>query len=501
VAALGLGLIAVVMCAAHVGRGGFYYDDWGVLALGRFPAPSGLLHGLWLDYGQRPGQVVYYAALDEVLGLNPALRLALAAAMVLIEATCLYALLRRVGLVSGHAFAIAALVLVFPFSDSTWLWGIVSLNSLVIAASLVGVILALRAFASSGRHALALHAASLSLYTVGVLSYEVFAAAVPLAGLLYVRAVAFRRARARWALDVVAVCAALVVARTLLPIDVATPSRTQSLAGMLAHIGLIVRQGARLSGAAALPIAGISPWFGAGLLAAVLALAALRQRRSSAGGRRSEDARWLVIAGAGVVLAIAAWSVYVPASDHYGPSALGTVNRINAGAAIGVSLLIYSCLVLLAGMIATTLRLPGRAAAGAVAAGALALGAAYLTRTASDARAWDTAAADQRQLLASLHAALRRPGPGALVYAFNATVDLTSAMRLSFSSRGLVGVPLGEAAQLTCGPAGPLADGVAGAYRSSYLVDVGARWAVRLTSRAQCEAQDRSRLKRHSPQR
>jgi hypothetical protein len=501
------------MCAAHVSHGGFYYDDWGVLALGRFPSPGGLLHGLWLDYGQRPGQVIYYAALDEALGLHAALRLALAAAMVLIEATCLYALLRRLGLAFGHAFTISALVLVFPFSDSTWLWGILSLNSLVIAASLGGIILALRALESSGCRSLALHAVSLSLYTLGVLSYEVFAAAVPLAGLLYVRAVGFRRARARWALDVVAVCAALVVARTLLPVDVATPSRTQSLAGMAAHVGLIARQGARLAGAAALPIGGISPWFGAGLLAAVLTLGALRQRRLSAAGRRCEDGRWLVIAGAGVVLALAAWSVYVPASDHYAPSALGTVNRINAGAAIGVALLIYACLVLLGRLLATTLRLPRPAAAAAVAAGALVLGGAYLNRTASDARAWDSAAADQRQLLANLHAAVPRPGPRAVLFAFNAaesvgpgvpvlntTLDLTSAIRLSFSSRGLVGVPLGATAKLACAPAGPLADGVAGAYGSSYLVDVAARRAVRLTDRAQCELQGRSGSERHSPE-
>src|SRR5262249_31211843 len=108
-AALGLGLITIVMCAAHVSHGGFYYDDGGVLALGRFPASGGLLHGLWLDYGQRPGQVLYYAALDEALGLHAALRLALAAAMVLIEAICLYALLRRLGLAARHAFAISVL--------------------------------------------------------------------------------------------------------------------------------------------------------------------------------------------------------------------------------------------------------------------------------------------------------------------------------------------------------------------------------------------------------
>jgi hypothetical protein len=510
-ASLGLGLITAVMCAAHVSHGGFYYDDWGVLALGRFPAPGGLLHGLWLYYGQRPGQVLYYAALDEALGLHAALRLVLAAAMVLIESTCLYALLRRLGLAAGHAFAIAALALTFPFSDSTWLWGILSLTSLVIAATLVGTILALRALESPSRRALAPHAVSLSLYTVGVLSYEVFAAAIPLAGLLYVRAVGLRRARARWALDVLVVCSALVAARTLLPIDVATPSRTQPLAGIAAHADLIAREGARLAGAAALPITGVSPWFGAGLLAAVLVLAALRQRHRSA-GRGSEDGRWLVIAGAGVVLALAAWSVYVPAPDHYAPGAVGTVNRINAGAGIGVAVLVYSCLVLLARMLAATLRLPGAAAGAAIAAGALVLGAAYLNRTASDARAWDAAAADQRKLLASLHAALPRPGPRAVVYAFNAAesvgpgvpvlntaLDLTSAIRLSFSSGGLVGVPLGAAAKLRCGPAGPLADGTAGAYGDSYLVDIGARRAFRLTGHAQCELRDRSRPELHLP--
>jgi hypothetical protein len=186
---------------------------------------------------------------------------------------------------------------------------------------------------------------------------------------------------------------------------------------------------------------------------------------------------------------------------------MGTVNRINAGAAIGVALLIYSCLVLLARMLATTLRLPGRVAVAAVSAGVLVLGAAYLNRTASDARAWDAAAADQRQLLANLHAALPRPGPRAVVYALgapesvgpgvpvlNTTLDLTSAIRLSFSSRGLFGVPLGGASKLACGRAGPLADGVAGAYGSSYLVDLGARRAVRLTGRAECELRDRSAL-------
>ena len=423
--------------------------------------------------------------------------------MALLQATCLYALLRRLGLAARHAGSIAALSLTFPFSDSVWLWGILSLTSLAIAASLLGLILALRGLESSGWRALALHAASLALYVVSILSYEVFAVAGSLAGLLYVRAVGFRRARARWALDVLAIGAALAVARTVLPIDVATPSQMQSLAGMAAHVGLIARDGVRLAGVAAVPISGVSPWVGAGLLAGVLAVAAtLRSRLSAGNPARAELGRWLAIAGVGAAVAAAAWMVYVPAPDHYSPSAAGTVNRVNAAAAIGIAVLVYSSLVLLAGLLTRLLRLPS-ASAGLIAATAtVTLGACYLEQTATDARAWDAAAADQRRLLADLHAVLPRPGRSSTLFVFdapqtigpgipvlNTTLDLTSAVRISYASPALVGVPLNAGATVECGPRGPLAGGVNGAYRDSYLVDIGARRAVLLADRRQCAAQ------------
>ncbi|MFI4985559.1 MAG: hypothetical protein ACHQAV_06205 [Solirubrobacterales bacterium] len=498
-----LGLITIAMCAAHIRSGGFYYDDWSVLELGRFPPPGGLLHDLWLYYGQRPGQVLYYDTLDRALGLHASLRLALAAAMVLIEATCLYLLLRRLGLGARDGLAIAALSLTFPFSDSVWLWGILSLTSLAIAASLLGVILALRALESSGPRALALHTASLLLYAFGILSYEVFAVAGCLVGLLYVRAVGLRRARARWALDVVTIATTLALARAVLPIDIATPSRTQSLAGMVAHLGLIARSGARLAGASALPLGEVSPWIGAGLLAAVLAAAAaLRGRLASSDALRAQLGGWLAVAGAGAVLAVAAWSVYVPAPAHYSPTAAGTVNRMNALAAIGIVIAVYSCLLLLVSMVGRLLRFPRAAVAPAAAALAVALGAAYLRQTAADARAWDAAAADQHRLLADLHAALPRLAPTTIVYAFdapstvgpgipvlNTTLDLTSAIRIAYSSPKLVGVPVVRAASVACGRRGPLAGGVGGSYGSSYLVDVGARQAIRLSGREQCADQ------------
>jgi hypothetical protein len=495
-----LGVITIVMCAAHIRSGGFYYDDWSVLELGRFPPPGGLLHDLWLYYGQRPGQVLYYDTLDRALGLHASLRLALAAAMVLVEATLLFVLLRRLGLAARDGLAIAALSLTFPFSDSVWLWGILSLTSLAIAASLLGVILALRALESTRWRALALHAASLLLYAVGILSYEVFAVAGCLVGLLYVRAVGFRRARVRWALDVVTIATTLVLARAVLPIDIATPSRAQSLAGMVAHVGQIGRAGAQLTGAAALPFGGVSSWIGAGLLAAVLAAAvALRGRLHRGDALRAQLGGWLAIAGAGMVLAVAAWTVYVPAPAHYSPTASGTVNRMNALAAIGIVIAVYSCLVLLASMVGRLLRFPRAAVALAAASAAIVLGAAYLRQTAADARAWDAAAADQRRLLADLRAALPRLAPTTIVYAFdaptvvgpgipvlNTTLDLSSAIRIAYSSPSLIGVPVARSASVACGRRGPLGGGVGGSYGSSYLVDIGARLAVRLRSRDQC---------------
>jgi hypothetical protein len=501
--AVGFGLLALLICATHVRRGGFYYDDWSLVALGRFPGAGGLLHSLWLDYGQRPGQVLYYAALDETFGAAAGPRLALAGAMVVLQATCLYALLRRLALRARDAAVIAALALTFPFSDSVWLWGVLSLTSLAISAALLGVILALRALQSTGRRAAVAHAASLALYVASILSYEAFAVAGCLAGLLYAHVVGLRRARLRWALDVLVIGVTLAFARLALPTDVATPSHTQSLAGMIHHAGLIVARGARLIGAAALPVTGVSPWIGAGAIASVLVAGAVVWLRLPRGDvARGELGRWLALAGAGTVTALAAWAVYVPASDHYLPGLAGTVNRMNAGAAIGIAVLLYSCVVLSTRVLVRLTRLPASAAGLLVGAAALALGAGYVARSLADARSWDAAAADQRRELADMHRALPSLQPASTVYVFGApaavgpgipvlatTLDLTSAMRVSYSDPRLVGVPIGASATIACGPRGPLVAGVGASYGDAYVLDVAKLKAVRLLDRGQCVAE------------
>jgi hypothetical protein len=504
--AVGLGLLALLMCSVHIRNGGFYYDDWSLIALGRFPGPGGLLHSLWLDYGQRPGQVLYYAALDSAFGSAASPRLALAAAMIVLQATCLYLLLRNLSVRARDAAAIAALALTFPFSDSLWLWGVLSLTSLAISAALAGLVLALRALRSSGPRAIALHAASLALYVASILSYEAFAVAGCLAGLLYSHVVGLRRARVRWAVDVLVIGVTLAFARVALPIDVATPSRTQSLGGMVQHAALIVARGARIAGAAVLPVAGVSPWIGAGALLAVLAAAFVaRQRLPDRDGTRAQLGLWLAIAGAGALAALAAWAVYVPASDHYAPTAAGTVNRMNAAAAIGIAVLVYACIVLGARMLTRVAHLTASAAPAAAAAVALALATGYVARSLADARPWDAAAADQRRLLADMHLALPSLQPASTVYVLGApsavgpgipvlgtTLDLTSAMRISYSDPQLTGVPIGAFAGIACGLRGPLAAGVRASYRDAYLLDVAKRRAIRLLDRRQCIAAARA---------
>jgi hypothetical protein len=497
-----LSLIGAALCATHVAHGGLYYDDWSVAALGR-SAPRGLLHGLWLFYGQRPGQVLYYAGLDNVFGAAAAPRLALAGAAAVLEASVFYALLRRLGFRARDSLACAALALAFPFSDSLWLWGILSLASLAIAAWLGGVILALRALEQRGFRSLALHGTSLALYAAGILSYEVCAVAGCLAGLLYVRAVGFAKARVRWAADVVVIASATLLPRALLPVDIATPSRTQSLAGTAGHALQIARAGARLAGQALLPLSAVSAWAGTLAIAAALAASLLVRRARGARGVSGADAlgRWLTRACAGVALAVAGWAVYAPATDHYLPTASGPLNRVNALAALGLALLIYSALALFGQLAGGLLR--RRAAAAALVAPllALALGGGYLYRSATDARAWDRAAREQRAVLADLRAALARPPADAVIFALHVPddvapgvpvlgteLDLTSAARLAYHSPRLWAVPLTRSTQLHCGSRGPTAAGVRGTFGASYLLDVPTRSALALTNRARCAA-------------
>ncbi|HEY7892029.1 MAG TPA: hypothetical protein VIC05_07455 [Solirubrobacteraceae bacterium] len=488
-----LSMLAALAFAGHVSHGGFYYDDWGVLSVVRFPPPhASALHGLRLLYGRRPGQVLWYAALDGLLGFHAHLQLALAAALMTVEAICLFALLRRLGMQRLAAGAISVLVLLFPFSDSLWLWSILTTNTLTTALYLVGIVLALRALRTAGWRGLVLHAVSLSLYLVGIFTYgESFAALGCLVGLLYVYmarhetaagADATRRAMVRWALDVGAIAASLLVTRTALPKDIVTPYPRLSLHHMWLQAGDLLSGAARILAAAAEPFGAPAPLLVLGVLAALLLL-------------RARDRRWIAVALAGLLVAIAAWAVYVPADYIYSPTSPGTGNRVNGLAAIGVVVFLYAAAMLI------TRR--GRLAVLVV----IALAAGYAHRIAHDARTWNHAAQLQAQVLTTIRAHVRRAprssgflvsdwpqsaGEGVPVY--GEPYYLSSALKWAFADRTLAGAQIDSSTLLSCGTHGvrashlPYAPPLLASYGRAYLVDVRADRVLAITSRARCQA-------------
>ena len=491
-----LGLVVLgglAVFAGHILHGGFYYDDWGVLSVVRFPSVhGGALHGLWALYGRRPGQVAWYAALDGTLGFHAHLQLALAALLMIGEAVCLFMLLGRLGMQRPAAGAIAALVLLFPFSDSLWLWSILTTNTLTTALYLIGIMLALRALRMPGWRGIALHSISLALYLVGIFTYgESFAVLGCLVGLLYVysarreapgpaRAIALRGARLRWAFDVIAIFASLIFTRVILPKDIVTPYPRLSPHHMWLQAGDIVSGGAKVIASAA------EPFGGPAALLVLVALAALLLARA-------RDRRWLAVAVSGMLVAVAAWAVYVPADYIYSPASPGTGNRVNGLAAIGIAIFLY----------ATAMLIVRRTWIALLIAAVLAAG--YVHRIAADARTWNRAAQAEAQFLTTIKQSVPHPPKGASFFVadwphsaapgvpvYGEPYYLSSALKWAFADRTLSGAQLDSSTRLSCGARHvtashlPYASPLVAAYGRAYLVDVRADGVIDLKRPRQC---------------
>jgi hypothetical protein len=517
-AGLGLSVLALATFIGHIRHGGFYFDDWGVLSIVRFPAHNvhSALSALWPYYSKRPGEVAWYSLVDSTLGFHASLQLILAGLMLTVEVVCVFAVMRMLGLATLHAVLICALVLIFPFSDSQWLWAIMSMATLASALGLLGAILAVKALESDGRRAIALHTVSLALYVVSILSYEVFAVIGCFAGAFYAYRVGLRRARVRWAVDVVVILGTLGAAKLLLPRDLATPVRaTQSLSGLVHHATLIVRQGARIFSSAAIPVGAPDYRIVVGVLALLFATAAATWWLApSSDPMRPVLGRWLTIGLLGLGVAAAAWAIYLPAIDYDSPGAQGTGNRVNGLAGVGIVVFLYACAVLLAAMlwrVATraraATRMPGQGALAALAvAGTLLLGAGYLHRTSRDTRTWNRAIAEQGQMLGTIRQLLPSLAPQRItlytfhhptavsswVAVFRYPWDLSGALKNEYGFRGIAGVPVSRGTRFACGPGGfyPTNNGYhrgnGALYGQAYFIDVGGRRAVPVTDRASC---------------
>jgi hypothetical protein len=489
---------------SHVLAGGFYTDDWSNASASLLQAGGDLGHLLdyyWELSGYRPATVLYVPLTFKLLGVHTGWHLAWLVTCAALLSTAFFALLRELGLPRGHAIAIASLLLLLPASDSSRLWTILSFSSLAISCWLVGVIVAIRAFQATGRRALLLHAASLGLYALALLGYEVSIAAMAISALLYALRVPWRRALRRLPFDV-AVCLFVYFVFT----SAATPHEIQ-WAALDDRLRLFWDDGRQVIVDSILPFGAwqgpLVSWLVIALLLAGVAVWRLLPAHDAA---RRQLGLGLLVTLAGVIATAAAWAVFVPAEGFYRPLIEGQGNRTNIFAGLGIVTTVYGTL-----LVAATLAFRGlprwrTLSAATVAALTVAILAGYLVELTDDKRIWDRAAAHQQDVLAGIYTLTPQDMPaGTTLYSFNTAVaeagdipifavpwDLSGALRLRYDEWDIQAYPMREPATVECRadaivPVGGFdPNAPSGSYGKTWFVDVTTRRAELVDSRSDC---------------
>ena len=523
--------LAFAVFGRHVARGGLSFDDW-TLAYdvrhslgvnGFFGTFNHLFAGYTLSGNSagRPIEAAYNLGLYGLLGHHAALHLSAAVVLAALVALLFYIVLRGLHLGRLHAGAMAALVLLFPASDSTVFWTTGSIAHSAVALYLLGAICGLRGLRTEGRAAIGFHGLAITFCLASILQYQIAAPFVLLSFVLYrLSGATWRRSLVPWAAE-----AALAVS-ALLYVETHLPRRVGSLSADLQHARDIAGGARRLlaslgvqDGAQPLPTV---------VLLAVLIVAAATALRLPAGDVvRVQLRRWLIIAGIGLGAIGAAYSVFVPGDFYYRPLARGIGNRVNAAAAIGFVVVIYSVVVLMALVAVRPFRIRRQvaAAAGIAAAATVVLAAVYVSTVQADSSAYAEAARLQRRALGILENDIERPPPRTTVYLFGVpgevasnvftfvrSNDLTAALRILWDDDTIDGVPATSTqidwpgnteanSGLDCRPTdiqprGWLFDKFEPTpYGRALFVDVRTRSSIRVTDRASCMAA----LRRYPP--
>jgi hypothetical protein len=512
---LGVSLIAAAgLFGSHVTSGGRYVDDWWLGAYVRFPRALGF--GSPYDYlsfysGARPGAVAYWMATYGLFDFHDAWHRGLGVLLAAGLATAFYLLLRELRLRPREAAAVAALSLGLPIADSIHFWITPDVAQLCLATSAAGFLLALRGLRSSGRRARRLRLGALGLFVVSALIAETMLPAIGLSLLIYRTRVGWRRALAWWAADAVLVLVAGIHYALSAPERLSTNSDLQSYAR---HAVVLADQALTLFTGTLVPFVHSRGDVLAGLLV-LGGLLRLAGRPSARGQHRREPMLpWVAAAGLSAVFAAASYAIYVPSDPSYQPLVPGIGNRVNVGALLPLSLLVFAIVRLAAGLCPG--RRPAALLSGVLWAVVLVGG---LIRLEADHRLWDQAAGHQRAVLAAVHAALPDPpvaaslivlnAPGVVTHfewvgdarvnepvpVFSTWWELDAAVKLSYGRADLNAYPIWsyQPAQIACGAHYVYQLGLDSVrhaldYGTVYVVDVAARRAVRLDDRAECAA-------------
>lgn len=516
-----LTVIGASIYGTHIVDGGYYYDDWRSVARSPAVIPGGLGESIEINMtkeGFRPVSALYRALLwGSPIGLHMGWNLGIALIWAIVFSTLLHRLLRELDMATWDATAITALVLIYPHADSTRLW--VSGNTILVNGSIVivGQLVALHGLRSERvRSQVGWHALAVSLFLLAVFFSETAAPLIVLTGVLYAWRGTWRQAVLRSAVDVVVVCAAALymLSNTIIP---ASPRTVEALAS---RVKQITTQAMDLLSITAFPPAGPQRWIVVVMaIIAVIAAVGCVMPRWRSSDWRARLIPWIATCGAGLLIAAAAYSVYVPADPYYGPMLLGVGNRVNGIAAVGLILITYGTIRLATEIACCRIRRASDCAIAVTLLAACGVGAGYAHETRNNAADWDRAYLAQTHILALVNERIPDPEDETHIFTyahplwqalgvpiFAAPWDLNGAVRFIYRNETLRGTPLNPEASLACGRLGLSPTGVGTEdidvtpYGKAAFLSVDQQQVFHVGSRADCDAMN-SRLEagRHVP--
>lgn len=459
-----LSVLALALFSEHAVKGGFYSDDWAYRANWWAWEQRGGFGEAFDFYfsdpslAARPLGTLYIIATQVLFGDHQGWYLAWAMVLAVMLSVCLYLFLRTLRVPPLHAGAVAILVLIFPASDSTRIWPIISDAQVSLAAYLLGGVLALRSFDRAGARMVFLRASSLLLYAASILHYEVTAGAIVASAVLYRCRVPWSRALKAGALDTGLVLALFALVKGKSSVE------RLGLSAAIDHGRDIAKQVVQLFTSVVMPLDSTKL---VALAPAVLVVAAaiVVQRRLPREDWAAKALRtWLRAAAVAGVMVVAAYAVYAPAPLIYMPLAPGLMNRTNAFGALPLVFLVYA-LGVLAGVLAFRGLPAGRRLAGGFALTvALILGLSYTDTLTRDLELWDSAYARAQRTLGIVGGSVPHPPHGSVIVAFGQPVeevpgipvwahnwDFDGAIRLMYRDATLRGLPAFPGTVIECG--------------------------------------------------
>ncbi len=485
-----LAILAIFICAPRILHGSDIMDDWALRAEAHFIGFGGLLKQLLLQDARRPFAALYFATLFSALGSNIKLLLVVSSMSRFLLSASLYALLRELRFGWLDSVAIAGLTLLFPSSDSTWMWPSASSFSVAVACLLLGCLINVRAVRNSGRHAGCLRASGIALISAGILTNELVVPLALASGALYFMLTAPRRALHSWSIDLL-VLAIVIITFTFHLIPVIHGSDNHEISNfpqMRHHAHVILSQSSTLLTHSLLPLGTPRNTTVLGMVGVIMALALvvtllLKPRAAS----RRSLVKWLAVATIGLLVIGLGYVMLVPANIYYVPLQPGLGNRINAVSAIGMTLVLYAGVALAAQLVFRELPHAPLLINGFIVLAVILAGVGYARSIHADELAWRQSGEFESAILVDLRTHVPTPPPNTSlvtidapvettpgVPVFDASWDLNGAVELMWNDPTLRAFPMAPGMSLEC-TTGQLRVNLPGSpaiWQATYPVDV-----------------------------